>query len=306
MNVSGIDTLHRRNSGISRRGFLWTGAACLGGMLAACSKDTVTGDRPDPGFTFGVVTDLHYADRGETGGRYYRDAPDKLTAALETLAGFNPAFIVELGDFIDLESKGDGRDNLEVIDAVYAAAPCPRYYVLGNHDTATLEKDDFLTRVGLHSRYYAFDYGGCRFVVLDANYLADGSDQTPETSDWSGFYVPDVELAWLRATLAGAESGRAIVFVHQPLHDFDDFTGVANGPDVRAAIEESGNVRVVFQGHRHAGGYAFINGIHYVTASAMVEGPWPESTSYALVTVSPAGTVTVAGYGTQASYTLEP
>jgi hypothetical protein len=60
---------------------------------------------------------------------------------------------------------------------------------------------------------------------------------------------------------------------------------INNCVSVRKALEDSGKVAAVFQGHYHPGSYNLINGIHYCTINAMVEGPFPENNAYAIVEV---------------------
>ena len=52
----------------------------------------------------------------------------------------------------------------------------------------------------------------------------------------------------------------------------------------------------VFQGHHHEGRYSSIEGIHYYTLKAVVEGPGQENNSYATVEVQPNHDVIVTGY----------
>jgi len=71
---------------------------------------------------------------------------------------------------------------------------------------------------------------------------------------------------------------------------------VVNRAEVRAEFERSGKVLAVFQGHDHKGAYSFINGIHYYTLRAMIEGSGPDNNAYALVDVHPDWSLTVTGY----------
>jgi len=62
----------------------------------------------------------------------------------------------------------------------------------------------------------------------------------------------------------------------------------------------------VFQGHRHEGDYNLIEGIHYYTLIAMVEGPGPQNNSYAIVEVRPDYSITVTGYHKAVSKQIAP
>ncbi|MHC4604996.1 MAG: metallophosphoesterase family protein, partial [Planctomycetota bacterium] len=185
----------------------------------------------------------------------------------------------------------------------------PTYHVLGNHDEDSISKEQFLTNVENTNinpvkSYYSFDFNGVHFVILDANYRADGTDYDRGNFDWTDANVPDAELNWLKQDLVAARRG-AIVFIHQLL----DGTGshfVKNAGEVRAILQSSGKVPAVFQGHQHSGGCSQIEGIHYYTLKAMVEGPGPENSSYAIVEVRPDRSITVTGYRKAVSKQLNP
>ena len=60
----------------------------------------------------------------------------------------------------------------------------------------------------------------------------------------------------------------------------------------------------MFQGHNHAGHYSHIEGIHYYTLKAMVEGTGQENSSYAIVEVDDDHTAVVTGYRWALSTTM--
>ena len=53
---------------------------------------------------------------------------------------------------------------------------------------------------------------------------------------------------------------------------------------------------VVFQGHQHDGQYNLINGIHYYTLPAVVEGTGEENNAYAIVEINGDNSISVIGY----------
>ena len=75
---------------------------------------------------------------------------------------------------------------------------------------------------------------------------------------------------------------------------------------MRQIIEQSGRVLAVFQGHRHDGGYSLIEGIHYYTLKAVVEGPGLENNSYAIVEVRQDMSITITGYRKAVGKQLAP
>ena len=211
-------------------------------------------------------------------------------------------FLVELGDFKDQDSPPTEQKTLSylrAIETIFCKFNGPTYHVLGNHDLDSLSKAQFMTNIentgiGSDTSYYSFDSNGVHFVVLDANYKSDGADYDHGNFDWTDANIPPAELQWLRRDLA-ASRGAVIVLIHQLL----DGTGshyVKNAAEVRQVLEQSGRILAVFQGHQHNGGYSQIEGIHYYTLKAVVEGSGPESNSYAIVEANPDGSITVTGY----------
>lgn len=253
--------------------------------------------------SFGIIADLHYADKETWRNRHYRDSYEKLTRCIETFNELKPSFIIELGDFIDANEKDIEIGYLKKIDGVYRKFNSDRYYILGNHDLVVLSKEEFLSITGSGMKYYSFEYGSYHFVVLDGNYNKDGSDYNAGNFDWTETYIHAPQQEWLKKDLKKAHDKTVFVFVHQTLHDETDVYGVKNALEVRSILEEAGNVRAVFQGHNHQGDYKLINGIHYVTLQGAVEGSGIENNRYALVDIDNEF-ININGYGKQESLTL--
>lgn len=293
---------------ITRRGFLGMSAgAALG--LAGCSnkngEKAMNGGSASNDILFGIITDLHYADKDTWGTRFYRDSTDKLDAAVSTFNTEKAAFAIELGDIIDKADKEIEKGYLERINASFSAFEGPRYYVFGNHDVATFSKEEFMEQCGFDKSRQSFDIGGWHFVILDACFNGDGSPYNAGNFDWQQTYIPQPELEWLASDLAASGGKRAIIFIHQILNDETDAHGVKNAPEVRSVLESAGNVHAVFQGHMHTGGYAEVNGIHYVTLRAAVEGEGFVSNAYGTVRLSQDGSIVMNGFGQQRSYELK-
>ena len=183
--------------------------------------------------------------------------------------------------------------------AVFAGFRGPRYHVLGNHDEDSLTKPEFLgdvenTGIPAGRTFYSFDIRGVHFVVLDPNFRADGREFARGDFAWEDCNLPQAELDWLKSDLA-AGKGSAVVFIHQQL-DGEGAYYVKNAAEVRAALEKSGKVIAVFQGHRHEGGFSLINGIPYFTFRGLVEGAGLWNSAYAIVDVMPDLEVRVLGY----------
>ncbi len=295
---------------LTRRRFLKKAACRLAIGAAGC----LTTGRPSPAadldsqpFSFGLVTDAHYADAASRGSRHYRDSLAKLRQAVDTFNRRKLAFVIELGDFIDAApSKTEELAYLRAVDEVYQGFQGRRYYVLGNHCLNRLTKDEFLAHCGaqIKKSFYSFDDGPLHFVVLDANFKRDGSAYAAGNFSWTDTWIHPPQQRWLAADLKQAGAKRCVVFVHQDLHDENDPHGVKNAPEVRRVLEAAGSVVAVFQGHMHSGGYAKIGGIPYCTLKAMVEGPSLENNAYAIVTIEDSGGLTLEGFGRQADVTF--
>jgi alkaline phosphatase len=286
---------------VSRRAFVRDGALVLAApaALCACATRRATAARP---LRIGVLTDVHYADKDPAGSRHYRDSLDKLRSAVAALDRLDVDVAVETGDFID--SAGDSIEReiayLETIDAEYARLDAPRSYVLGNHCVHTLTKDEFIAHSGMETPHWSADHRGVHLVGLDACFRSDGVAYQRKNFDWRDPFVPPDQLAWLERDLAGAR-GPVVVFVHQRLDDTVTHS-VRNAADVRAVLERAGNVVAVFQGHSHENEHVEVNGIHYCVIRAMVEGPGPDHSGYAMIRVDPAGSVVVDGFARQTDY----
>jgi predicted phosphodiesterase len=218
-------------------------------------------------------------------------------------------FLIELGDLKDEGNPAEEHDTLkylETIEAVLATFNGPRYHVLGNHDVDSISKEQFLARVentgiAQTSKYYSFDTHGIHFVVLDANHMADGSDYDHGNFHWTDTHIPPVQCDWLKNDLA-ATSNPVIVFVHQQL-DGNTNHCVKNATDVRHILQESQKVLAAFHGHNHAGHYSHIEGIHYYTLKAVVEGSGEENNAYAIVDVYD-DRIDITGYRKAVSTTM--
>ena len=286
-------------STVSRREFLRAGIAL---MAAGAGVGALAGAPPArDGISIGIFTDSHYADRKSGGKRCYRDSSAKLAEFVATMNDAKPDFAIVLGDFVD---KGKTLQAemayLKHIEGVFSKFKGPRHHVIGNHDVTTLTKAQFVDGAGMPGPNYSFNSGAIHCIVLDANFKKDFTSYNAGNFHCHNTYVPPDQQKWLESDLK-TTARKTVVFVHQPLDNEKRWPGVKNAPDVRRILERSGKVLAVFQGHHHCGGYRRINGIHYFTMQAMVEGPGLKNNSYALARISAKG-VTVKGFVKQPGY----
>lgn len=89
--------------------------------------------------------------------------------------------------------------------------------------------------------------------------------------------------------------------MHQRL-DVAGHYGVKNAAEVRKILEASGKVMAVFQGHNHVNDYKLIEGVHYCTLMAMIEGTGNENNAYSLVDILPGDVIQLRGFRKQKPY----
>jgi len=296
---------------ITRREFLKSSGLVIAGLSFGIPFANASRISSNAKLSFGIVTDAHYAGAEPKGTRWYRESLAKMNECITLMNDKKVDFLIELGDLKDQGEPATEETTLKyltAIEKVYGQFKGPRYHVLGNHDVDSISKKQFLDRVentgitkGL--TYYSFDAKGFHFVVLDANFKADGSDYDHGNFNWEDTNIPVKQIDWLKKDLASS-SNPVIAFVHQQL-DVKGSTGVRNAAMVREVFQESEKVLAVFQGHHHAGHYSHIEGIHYYTLKAMVEGSGEKNNSYAIVDVSVENNIAVTGYRRAESKNLE-
>ena len=284
---------------MTRRGFI---CAAGGSLLFAGVR--LYGEEPQKGkplVRFGMVTDLHYAALKTLGRRHYADSVRKLDEAVELFNARKTDFAIELGD---LKDNSHGHDEtlvcLEEVERSFARFRGPRYHVVGNHDCDCITPAEFFARTPnggkvMDKGWYSFVCGGVSFIVLDGCFTHK-MEHYSRSNPWTDANIPPEQLAWLEKELAAVEK-HAVVFVHQRLDPASEKHHlVKNAATVRKVLEASGKVRAVVTGHQHGGGHSTVNGIPYYTLRAMVEGPSPESSSYAEGAIWPSGAFTVTGW----------
>lgn len=288
---------------LGRRAFLEHGTLVLAAASLGFSKSL--GAEETAPLRVGLVTDLHYADKGPTGTRHYRETLAKLEEAGKRFEQEKLSFLVELGDLIDAADSAElERKYLQTINRPLSAISTDRHYVLGNHCVDGLTKEEFLDGVERDESYYSFDRGGRHFVVLDSCFRSDGRPYGRKNFQWTDANVPAAELDWLAGDLKAADKP-TIVFAHQRL-DVSDSYGVKNNAAVRQVLEASGKVSAVFQGHSHQNDLREIGGIHYCTLVAMVEGSGVDNNGYSVLEIEPNGTIRLRGFRRQKSFEREP
>jgi len=110
---------------ISRR------AALVGGGLilaAAGHPPLLAQESPQRQLRFGVVTDLHYADKPPAGSRHSRQTLDKLAEATTRFQAAEVDFVAELGELIDAADSVELEQRyLATVNRAFAATSPERH-----------------------------------------------------------------------------------------------------------------------------------------------------------------------------------
>ena len=287
---------------LSRRKFIGIAGTTVAGLMI--SPNVFAKPDAKPIIRFGMISDIHYADREPAGNRFYRQSLSKVKDAVDEMNRQKVDFMIELGDFKDQDAVSNEAHTLKYltdIESVFQKFNGPTYHVLGNHDTDGISKQQFLERVentGIPNTesYYSFTRKGIHFVVLDGDFTKEGKAYDHGNFTWDDASIPAEEMDWLKADLKRNKLP-VIVFIHQMLDESKDVKqAVQNAVEVRQVLEQAGNILCVIQGHVHEERYNLINGIHYYSVNAVVDGDGPENSAYMIVDVYKNGRLKIEGF----------
>lgn len=255
---------------------------------------------------FGLLSDSHYAERAPKGTRFYRNVLDKMNEAVAICNAEKVDFIIHLGDFKDEDERQQKHDTLQYLKAIeqsYSQFNGPRYHCIGNHDVDSITKTEFLnhitnTGIAKTESYYAFVNSGFKFIVLDANYDAQGNDHYyKQGSDWQDTNITPKQLQWLTHELH-ASTIPVVIFCHHPLFEFfrdGHKYHINNYKQVQDVLNASKSVIACFQGHVHEERFVKINQTHYVTQLGMVDYEGIDNNSFSIVEIDN-NNITIKGY----------
>jgi len=223
--------------------------------------------------TLGIFADSHYAEIDALGSRRPKESYNKLLKALEHFKAEGVNMILCLGDLIN--TTGNAVSDLKALEAITAPiveTGLPAYCIWGNHDADAMDSTELLRFSSILSAPSAVKFGGAHLVLLDLNYTKAGDKYEAGENDWTDTAMPEDQLKWLEHQLRFTDD-EVTVFCHQNIvgASENDPHMIANAAEVRRVLEKYGNVKRVYQGHRHSGGYAEVNGIEYITLKAMCE-----------------------------------
>ena len=218
----------------------------------------------------GIFTDSHYSSHEITcGKRYNSRSLEKIKEAYALFEKEKCDLAICLGDLTDKEDTLEKEiENLEKVSRVISASPIHTVCLMGNHDAFTFTQKQFYGILG--SDFPSVESAQEQALIfLDTCYFSNGTHYSPGDTNWRDTYLPDIPA--LRKQLSDAQ-GNVYVFMH---HNIDPNVPkdhrLSNDAEVRKALEESGKVKAVFQGHYHPGKESIRDGIEYITFPAMCE-----------------------------------
>jgi len=248
-------------------------------FLSSCEKS-----RDKESFSFAFLTDIHVQPE--------KDADLGFNKAIDTVNKLNPDFVITGGDLImdalgETESRADSLYDLYI--ELSALLNIPVYNTIGNRELFGIYEESgidpahplfgekmYEERIG--ERYYAFNYMGWRFYILDS---VEGRE------DRQGYIgqIDNEQLAWLEEDLENVDPKIPVaVSIHIPVvtmqtqlpKSADGTKGevlvIDNSTEVLSAFKDH-NLKLVLQGHLHILEDIYVGGIHFITGGA-ISGSW--------------------------------
>ena len=281
--------------------------------LLSCSKTKNSNH-----FSVGIIADCQYCDCDIKWNRYYKKAPQRLKAAIDTLNKHDLAYTIHLGDFIDKNFS-----SFDSLVPTWNNLKSPSYHVLGNHDFEVVDslKPKIFEKLNLKKRYYSFEQGIWKFIVLDGNDLSfygalDSlkmkqtellfnrieSDSLPYAKPYNGGLSKE-QFTWIEQELVLAKNNNQHVgfYCHFPLSPINN-GNLWNTKELKKLIEKNKHVKLFMNGHKHDGAYNFESGVHYLTFKGMVNTS--DSTSFATAHFYK-DSIQIKGYGREINRTLK-
>ena len=279
---------------MNRRRFL-----VLSTAAASVSKAATTAS-DGPLITFGLTTDVQYADADPQGERHYRESIPKLKAVVADLAKENLPFTLHLGDVIDRDFA-----SFAMVLPLFEPLGHPVRHLLGNHDYSIVDalKSQVVKTLGMPADYYAFRSSGVRFLMLDTCEVSvykhpEGSAEVMDGKNhmkalaargaknakpWNGG-MSAKQLAWVETQLKEADAAKepTILCGHHPIFP-EDAHQLWNHRELLGVIEGHPSARAYLCGHNHAGAEAAFKGVPCITFKSVLHEPGV--TSYAVLSL---------------------
>lgn len=227
-----------------------------------------------------LVADMHHAER---------DAPPKrctaalglLEPVLECSALWEPDVLIDLGDRIDDTDRDTDLVRARQVAAKLVRCGVPRHHVMGNHDSYTINVEEWEEILAAPVHSHSVDAAGYHLTFF-----------SPNVNNQRGAFpysLSDADLSWLEQDLNGTNLP-TIVFSHIPFMAgkmanhfyFEGCEGRAeflNSKLARDIAESAAHTILVCAGHVHWNSVGTSHGVHYATIQSLTEtfttGPKP-------------------------------
>jgi len=216
----------------------------------------------------GLINDIHArSDSNVNGGRELKGyMQEELTYFAEKMKSeFNVNVIVNNGDVIEGTniSSDKGMMELTEVKKILDKIGSPIYWVLGNHDLRSVDKNQWKESLGIDYTNKSFKINGYKIIILDSNFDIDNSDILPGKYFTRG-KISIAQYKWLKGELASVE--KKIIFVHHPPLTK---TGIKKEGQLLVNAKKfqdlfsQGNVVAVFAGHTEELYNTKIDGVEY-------------------------------------------
>jgi len=288
------------DSKITRRGFIGSSLAIAAGVAGGTNilmptAAAAAGNRKAKrSIRFAHFTDIHLEPK--------RNAPAGLAAALQHAQSQKdkPEMIITGGDhFMDLLGAQDNWTQVQIDtlkEVLAKECKLPMKFCVGNHDvwgwdknysktTGTEElwgKKRFLKEFNLENRYYAFDAGKWRIIILDSTHIDDKDVYTAK--------FDDEQYNWLVQQIESNKDKYICLVNHIPILSAAvllDGDNVKDGrwmlPDEWMHLDtqklvglfwKNQNVRLCISGHLHLLERLVYNNVNYVCDGAVCAAWW--------------------------------
>lgn len=217
-------------------------------------------DAESPLFRFAVISDTHIRPPESDDSSPWvvnSYANGRARQAVSMVRAFAPEFVIHLGDMVHpLPSLPSYDAAVDEAKRIFDPLRCPLYLIPGNHDigdkpmpglpAAPVDDAAVATfRENFGEDWRAFEHGGCRFILLNAEIIN------------SGLPAEEEQKRWLEQTLGESFEGRTIVCIHYPpcILSPDEPSNYDNldepGRSWLLRLLENAGVEVLFAGHVH-------------------------------------------------------
>lgn len=252
-----------------------------------------------PVLTIAHITDMHIEADGKSREHFSRAMRQVLSTSP------TPDFVLNTGDcvmdvlYADEEKAQAEWDTFQSV--LSSDFPIPVFHAIGNHDVwgwglseekkAAMQDDPLfgkglaMQRLGLTERYYSFDQGGWRFIVLDSVHPREIVSEHPYTGK-----LDDEQYAWLEARLEATPPETPVciashipIFGASGLLDSDESSGNwlmpgawqhIDGRRIMKLLWKYPNVRVCLSGHAHQVEELHHHNLVYINSGAICGSWW--------------------------------